>query len=691
LNYTSHNYNTNPNVTRLNKEAKDLAHHGGLGDSFSDFASDVAGGDLTTKVKNAVKFLPGGLSALSGLIPGGETGTDRVNKSLAETKKHLAELKYEAGQAFSDGASSAEKFADAMGAVSAKTIAARTAAHNTAVQFVGLGDSLNDSKVSLDGWIDEMAASARALTEFGNNARKAADKGLRAGLIKALQEAGPEGALRMAQLADATDAEIRKANRAWSAGRRAVKNYTDTVGGVPTKVVSEFILEGLTPAEKAIVRIRNELLSIPRRISTRYYVTQVNSLNKQGQNLPGHGSAAGNIFHYAAGDVANRHMPELAGPGLTRVWREPETGGEAYIPLANDWRRPRAKSIAAETVALLGGTAFFATGAVRPPQIGTAAHSGGLPMIGTAASATFGLAQAIRELQHFLDSHDKLNKAERRRLEKKLDQLQGLQQALKDFSVKDLLPTKDPTNPIWAGVRSELADLQKAVKAAGGRWSGAMQDDAHSLLAHALKLDQLNRQSEKLKDTVEAQQQAYDDLKQKMADFGDQVASNFRTDLFGGETPASAQSILDVLTSDTNRASQFYDAFNTLSSRGLDTSILQELGSKGDLASAQNLAQNATAAQIAQINAAFGGRSQMLDLLGKSAGNDVYRKALSEQNVTLQASLAAQQANVAAVNAQTTALVAEVRDLKNDVRDLGGRLEQAIRRQPDRATTNKRK
>lgn len=80
-----------------------------------------------------------------------------------------------------------------------------------------------------------------------------------------------------------------------------------------------------------------------------------------------HAVARGGLFMndvrtYALGDIANRHQPELAGPGPTRIWREPETMGEAYIPLANDDRRPRARAIAAETVSLLGGTAHFASG-----------------------------------------------------------------------------------------------------------------------------------------------------------------------------------------------------------------------------------------------------------------------------------------------------------------------------------------
>ena len=64
-----------------------------------------------------------------------------------------------------------------------------------------------------------------------------------------------------------------------------------------------------------------------------------------------------NVQTYAAGglDARNAHQPELAGPGPTRVWREPETGGESYIPHANDSRRARAKAITEQTANLFGG------------------------------------------------------------------------------------------------------------------------------------------------------------------------------------------------------------------------------------------------------------------------------------------------------------------------------------------------
>lgn len=99
----------------------------------------------------------------------------------------------------------------------------------SAQKFLGLGDSIDDAKVSLGEWLKQMENQAAALRNFRVNAEEAADKGLRRGLIDALREAGPEGALRMKQLANATEGEIRRANQAWSGGQREVKKYVKSV------------------------------------------------------------------------------------------------------------------------------------------------------------------------------------------------------------------------------------------------------------------------------------------------------------------------------------------------------------------------------------------------------------------------------------------------------------------------------
>ena len=55
--------------------------------------------------------------------------------------------------------------------------------------------------------------------------------------------------------------------------------------------------------------------------------------------------ATGSVRRYAAG--GEDHSPQIAAGGEWRVWAEPETGGEVYIPLANDYRRDRAVAITA--------------------------------------------------------------------------------------------------------------------------------------------------------------------------------------------------------------------------------------------------------------------------------------------------------------------------------------------------------
>ncbi|WP_299051778.1 hypothetical protein [uncultured Nocardioides sp.] len=67
------------------------------------------------------------------------------------------------------------------------------------------------------------------------------------------------------------------------------------------------------------------------------------------------------------GDYANAHRPQIATGGVTRVWGEPETKGESYIPHANDWRRPGARSILEQTASILGGQVeWYARGGIRP-------------------------------------------------------------------------------------------------------------------------------------------------------------------------------------------------------------------------------------------------------------------------------------------------------------------------------------
>ena len=219
----------------------------------------------------------------------------------------------------------------------------KEAADKTARSFVGLGDSLNDGKTSLGDWIKEMASSADALNNFTANSRRAAKRGLDDGLIRSLQAAGEEGALRMRQLANGTEAEIDRANAAFRKGEKAIERYNDYK--VPPKVVKADISNAMA----GFLGVDRYLATLDGKTATTYV------------NIGLKGAAA--FSQNAWGDVKDRHHPEIADGRTMRVWAEPETQGESYIPHANDGRRPRAKRILEHTADKFGGQVlWFARG-----------------------------------------------------------------------------------------------------------------------------------------------------------------------------------------------------------------------------------------------------------------------------------------------------------------------------------------
>jgi hypothetical protein len=160
----------------------------------------------------------------------------KVQQALADTNlttKEQAHALRELTGATHGAAKASDRFAARQKALATQIKASRAAAGTTAAMFITLGDDVDDASVSLHDWISELAKEAQALTEFGHNAEKAANRGLRQGLIDALEELGPTGALRMKQLAGATQSEIDRANRAWLSGQRAIDHYKDTIGGIP--------------------------------------------------------------------------------------------------------------------------------------------------------------------------------------------------------------------------------------------------------------------------------------------------------------------------------------------------------------------------------------------------------------------------------------------------------------------------
>jgi hypothetical protein len=106
-------------------------------------------------------------------------------------------------------------------------------------------------------------------------------------------------------------------------------------------------LDAVDHASSTLSAIRNMIANINPNIPLT--VTGYANLSK----LTGFSSANGNIFSaYAAGGYEH-HVAQIAPAGAMRLWAEPETGGEAYIPLAPS-KRSRSVDIWAQTGRALG-------------------------------------------------------------------------------------------------------------------------------------------------------------------------------------------------------------------------------------------------------------------------------------------------------------------------------------------------
>ncbi|MFE4915799.1 hypothetical protein ACFRCX_30305 [Streptomyces sp. NPDC056652] len=100
----------------------------------------------------------------------------------------------------------------------------------------------------------------------------------------------------------------------------------------------------------AIAQVRGKTVTI-RTVRETINVEATAGRNNRNYNADG-GLHQGGVKYFA--DGAENHVAQIAPGGQWRVWAEPETMGEAYIPLAPS-KRGRSRKIAEETVRRLGG------------------------------------------------------------------------------------------------------------------------------------------------------------------------------------------------------------------------------------------------------------------------------------------------------------------------------------------------
>lgn len=235
----------------------------------------------------------------------------------------------------------------------------RKAANDSAQSFLGFGDSLNDADVSLSEFIKGMQESADALRNFNANSLRAAKRGLDDGLIMSLRAAGEEGALRMKQFANATQAEIGRANKAHRSQTAAMEEtarVAERLAGmspvVRVKAETAAAMNDINGLEARLRAIKDESVNVVvRTINTGD--TQLGPRNQaaDGATVPKTGKPYADRHLYLLADgeevisnrfgQADRHRSLLKSINAGRRLANGGTAGEDDVKDGKDKRRPR--------------------------------------------------------------------------------------------------------------------------------------------------------------------------------------------------------------------------------------------------------------------------------------------------------------------------------------------------------------
>ncbi|MEV5138423.1 phage tail tape measure protein [Streptomyces syringium] len=315
----------------------------------------------------------------------------------------------------------------------------------------------------------------------------------------------------------------------------------------------------------------------------------------------------GIVDYYADGGMRERHTAQIAPAGAMRVWAEPETGGESYIPLALS-KRPRSRRIAEETVRRLGGgpIQWYASGGIN----GISYSPTGAPALGGVSDPKQRVDRLVADLREaWKEYHEaqaelakvrkdkKHTKAQLRSAEKKLER-----ERQDVFRINtELGQSKTAQAPTSFNMRNYQVQLTKSL-AATERWRANLGkvgarggEEIRSILegmgedGYGLVNSLAGASSKQFKDITDKLKKTAGLAKASLADFNKQVDQS------------------------NTRGAQFAADLQSLAARGYGN-LAQQLAAQGDQTAMDLARQAATAkpADLARLNSTLGKAGQVL-------------------------------------------------------------------------------
>ncbi|MGW1813277.1 phage tail tape measure protein [Streptomyces sp. NPDC002125] len=368
------------------------------------------------------------------------------------------------------------------------------------------------------------------------------------------------------------------------------------------------------------------------------------------------------VDYYANGGVRENHVAQIAPAGAMRVWAERETGGEAYIPLAQS-KRPRSRAIAAETVSRLGGRVEWYA-------------SGGLNGFTYSPTSTPALGGQGDGMERYTDLVGKLK-----------DAWAEYKDAVKELTkvLKDKKSTKKERDAARRKVAEEYADVKVYDKALGLK-AGAQAPKTFNLSAYQLQLTKSLAATTKWRNNLaQIARRGGQDVADMLAGMGEEGYALVNS-LAGANTKqfndiikklqatgeiakATLADFTKQLGASTKESNQFAKDLQSLAARGFGD-LAQALAAQGD-SSAMALARQAASGSAKDVSAASAAvKAQQAALTGDDLVNSlVLLSTLRGKSGAGYAELIAAGLDTATVKALVPRMMAQINSLPGPYKD----------------------
>jgi len=305
---------------------------------------------------------------------------------------------------------------------------------------------------------------------------------------------------------------------------------------------------------------------------------------------------------YAGGGLREQHVAQIAPRGAWRVWAEPETDGEAYIPLARS-KRARSRNILDEVARRFGATVeYHAEGGLSNWTYTPAGGMDGVFSLSSIASDSMNKKGDALDLVKFAKNLHK-SVAEAQRWRKDLSTVarragQDVADALEAMGAEGIDLTHKMATGSSKYLKSMAADLRKLADAAKA-----------SLADYTGQLGMATKQTSQFqKNLATLAAEGYGDLASRLAAQGDQAAQDLAAEAVKSKTKAAKADKASKAASKTLSDEDMADLLTVIAAiKTSKTGIHQ-------VADATKLGEDRI------IEVANAGKSQLQKALGSRAG-----------------------------------------------------------------------